>query len=182
MILLTVLSGVTKLCGFSVHTHTHTHQQLLWHYDHVGVLSLMLFTHSIILKFSSSLWSSPIKLAQQISTDESLIINFVYVGRKKLLSAALVAQALYLLEFWAKKRSLRFSCLFFMANRGMWSELCFWAVPSVHLILVTMISTLPLGNFFLQFHTNVHLNLHSLYCLLNPHTEVCVIVEHPCDT
>lgn len=38
------------------------------------------FCHS---KVSSSLRSSLIKLAQQINTDESLIISFIYVGRRR---------------------------------------------------------------------------------------------------
>lgn len=54
----------------------------------VCVQSAVLFPHSVSPRCSSSLWTSPIKLAQQISTDDSLISSLVYVGSAVVLSGA----------------------------------------------------------------------------------------------
>lgn len=58
-----------------------THGAVLRQRDHVGVERHAVYPFCLS-KVPSSLWSWLIKLAQQISNDESLIIVLVYVGRR----------------------------------------------------------------------------------------------------
>ena len=70
------------ICSWALTFHCTHIMAAPWQCDHacVKLHAVYSFCHR---KVSSSLWSSLIKLAQQISTDESLIISFIYVGRRR---------------------------------------------------------------------------------------------------